>query len=178
VGDRHSFFAGLLSASLPPNGFDPVAAEFVTGSISAPGLIEAMSYRIQKDDPQRPLFFYQPSNGDAQPTFNFSLLNGVRSSLMLQQTGDIKKSLALRNPDVSPHLSFVDMGGHGYSLVRVTAENLDVEFVCIPRPLERSESADGGPIVYRIAHCLKQWNAGGTPRLERTKVEGKIPLLF
>lgn len=41
-GDRHAFLAGVLSPTLPPRGFRPVAAEFVTGSISAPGLFEAM----------------------------------------------------------------------------------------------------------------------------------------
>ncbi|HSE41556.1 MAG TPA: alkaline phosphatase D family protein, partial [Acidobacteriota bacterium] len=179
VGDRHSFFAGLLSASLPPNNFQPVAAEFITGSVSAPGLVEAMSYRIPKDDPQRPLFFYQPSNAaDAQPSFNFSILNGVRSSLMLQQTCDVKKALSVRNSDVSPHLSFVDMGGHGYSRVRVTQDDLDVEFVCLPRPLERSDTPDGGPLKYRVAHRLKHWKPGESPRLERTKLEGDIPVLF
>src|SRR5262249_41727433 len=31
AGDRHSFQAGVLSESLPPHKFDPVAVEFVTG---------------------------------------------------------------------------------------------------------------------------------------------------
>jgi hypothetical protein len=58
---------------------------------------------------------------------------------------------ALSKPDVSPHVSVVDMGGHGYSVVRVTSESFETEFVCIPRPLERSERADGGPSrIYRI----------------------------
>jgi alkaline phosphatase D len=177
VGDRHSFFAGLLSPSLPPNTFEPVAAEFITGSVSAPGIVEAIGYILPKDNPQRPLFLYEPAGGPIEPTINFSILNGVRSSLMLQQTGDVKKAHAVRNNEVSPHLSFVDMGGHGYSLVRVTREDLEVECVCIPRPIERSESADGGPLAYRIAHRLKHWNAGEIPRLERTKVVGKIPLI-
>jgi alkaline phosphatase D len=51
AGDRHSFLAGLLSPSLPPKSFEPVAAEFVTGSISAPGLAEAMEYNVLKDHP-------------------------------------------------------------------------------------------------------------------------------
>ena len=80
-------------------------------------------------------------------------------------------------PKRPPHLSFVDMGGHGYSLVRVTSTDIEVEFVCIPRPLERNEKADGGPLAYRVAHRVKHWNPGDTPRLERTKLEGKIPLM-
>jgi alkaline phosphatase D len=176
VGDRHSFFAGLLSPALPPDSFEPVAAEFITGSVSAPGLVEAFSYRLEKDDPVRPLFLYQPSSGVLQPAINFSLMHGVRASLTLQRTGDLKKALAESNPAVSPHLSFVDMGGHGYSVVRATADELQVEFVCIPRPIERSERPDGGELAYRIAHRLKLWKPDSTPRLERTKIEGNLPL--
>jgi alkaline phosphatase D len=37
AGDKHSFWAGLTSADLPPRAYDPVGVEFVTGSISAQG---------------------------------------------------------------------------------------------------------------------------------------------
>ena len=40
AGDKHSFWAGLVSKDLPPAQFDPVGVEFVTGSISAQGLFE------------------------------------------------------------------------------------------------------------------------------------------
>ena len=35
AGDRHAFWAGYPSKTLPPRAFDPVGVEFVTGSISA-----------------------------------------------------------------------------------------------------------------------------------------------
>ncbi len=41
AGDRHAFFAGVLSKSLPPLSFEPVGVEFVTGSVSAPTLFES-----------------------------------------------------------------------------------------------------------------------------------------
>ena len=34
-GDKHSFWAGRFSKDLPPNAFEPVGVEFITGSISA-----------------------------------------------------------------------------------------------------------------------------------------------
>ena len=178
VGDRHAFFAGLLSASLPPKPFEPVGAEFVTGSISAPGLVEALSHRLPKDHPLRPIFLYQASASEpAQPAINLSLMHGAQTSLTLKKTGDVSKALAARNPNVAPHLSFVDMGGHGYSVVRATAGEMSVEFVCIPRPLERSASADGGPLVYRVAHRVAMWKPGAAPRLEQTVLEGNVPLM-
>jgi len=73
-------------------------------------------------------------------------------------------------------LSFVDMGGHGYATVRVTSDAIESEFVCIPRPLERAESVDGGPLRYRVVHRAALWKKGETPKLEQHVVEGN-PLL-
>ncbi len=178
AGDRHSFQAGVLSPSLPPKKFEPVGVEFVTGSISAPTICEGLEYNVAKDHPLRAAFLYQPAGETKlQPAVNFSVMYGVRASLALQKTGDIQQALKERNNEVSPHLSFVDGGGHGYAIVTAKTDELEVEFVCIPRPLERSESPDGGPLVYRIAHKVKHWEPGTTPKLERTRVEGTLPLV-
>jgi len=177
-GDRHSFQAGVLSGSLQPKEFHPVAAEFVTGSISAPGLFEAAEFGMPKEHPLRPIFVYQPSpEKPAQAAVNFSVMHGVRATLALQKTGDVRKALAERNPEASPHLSFVDGGGHGYAVVRAGAEELEVEFVCIPRPIERTDAKDGGPLAYRVAHRVKHWRPGEAPKLERTVAEGALPLV-
>src|SRR5579872_156695 len=179
AGDRHAFTAGLLSTSLPPKRFDVAGVEFITGSISAPGIFEAFEYALPKDHPLRPIFIHQPSDGaPAQDAMNFSILHGVRASLALQKTGDLQRALKESNPEVAPHLSFLDIGGHGYSTVRATKEELEVEFVCIPRPIERSEREDGGPLAYRVTHRVKLWKAGTTPRMERTAHEGSLPLVL
>jgi alkaline phosphatase D len=177
-GDRHAFEAGVVSPSLPPKAFEPVIAEFITGSISAPGLLEAAEYSLPKNHPLRSIYLYQASADAAvQPAINFSMMNGVRASLALKQTGDTRRALAERNPQLAPHLSFVDVGGHGYSLVRASSDELEVEFVCVVRPLERSDQADGGPLAYRITHRVKRWTPAAAPQLERAKVEGTLPLV-
>ena len=178
-GDRHAFEAGLVSSSLPPKGFEPVMAEFVTGSVSAPGLFEAAESTLPKNHPLRAVYVYEPASGAAvQPAINFSMMHGVRASLALQQSGDARRALAERNPQLAPHLSFVDLGGHGYSVVRASSEHLEVEFVCIVRPLERSDREDGGPLAYRVTHRMKRWTHNTAPRIERTKVEGTLPLVL
>jgi hypothetical protein len=66
----------------------------------------------------------------------------------------------------------VDMGGHGYSVVRASSTSFETEFVCIPRPLERSSSADGGPLRYRVRCRTELWKAGEPPRIEASLREG------
>ena len=179
AGDRHSFQAGVVSASLKLSHFAPVAAEFITGSVSAPGLFEAAEYGLPKDHPLRPIFLYQsPSDARIRPAVNVSMMHGVRSSLALHKSGDLRQAVAERNAELAPHLSFMDAGAHGYSVVRATADEIEVEFVCIPRPVERSQSADGGPLAYRISHRVKRWSHDAAPRLERTAVEGALPLVL
>jgi alkaline phosphatase D len=176
-GDRHAFLAGVLSASLPPQSFEPVAPEFITGSISAPGLFEAAEYSLPENHPLRAVYLYKPaSGGPVQPAMNFAAMHGVRASLALQRTGDVQQALKERNPEVAPHLSFADAGGHGYAVVCARADELEVEFVCIPRPLERLDVEAGGPLAYRVVHRVKRWAPGEAPKLERTAVEGTLPL--
>jgi alkaline phosphatase D len=176
AGDRHSFWAGTVSKSLPPEPFDPLGVEFITGSISAPGLFEAAEYTIPRTDPLRALYLHDRADGSVAPAMNMTALHGVRSALTLQQTGDAAQARAHSNPDVAPHLSFVDLGGHGFATVRASAGELETEFVCIPRPIVRSDRPDGGPLAYRVVHRVKPWAAGERPRLTQHVVEGVPPL--
>ncbi len=173
AGDRHSFWAGLAAKSLPPRPFLPVGVAFVTGSISAPGLIEAYEHSFPKDHPLRALYLGQgPSDQKPQPTFNMLLRHGVKSCLEYARSGDVEKARALSNHDLSPHVSFVDMGGHGHSIVRATSTAIETEFVCIPRPVERSERDDGGPLNYRVRVRAALWKTNTPPKLEMQVLEG------
>lgn len=173
AGDAHSFWAGLSAKSLPPKSFDPVGVAFVTGSISAPGAVEAMEHHVKKDDPLQALFIGQaPSDNRPQPTINMLMRHGVRSCLEYAKSGDVQKARQLSNPDLSPHLSFIDMGGHGYAVVHAAADRLETEFVCLPRPVFRQEQPDGGPILYRVRHAAKLWRNGERPILEQKVIEG------
>jgi alkaline phosphatase D len=172
-GDRHSFWAGYAAKALPPKPFEPVGLSFVTGSISAPGMVEANEHNFPKDEPLRPLFLVDsPGGAKPEPTINMTARLGVRASLEYAKSRDIAKARALGNPDNAPHLSFVDMGGHGYATVRATKSDIETEFVCIPRPIKRSETEDGGPVLYRVAHRAALWSARERPKLEVKVREG------
>jgi alkaline phosphatase D len=70
----------------------------------------------------------------------------------------------------------MDCGGHGYVVVAAHATFLDVELVCIPRPIRRAVSADGGDLRYRVAYRAPLWKPGETPVLRRTATQGDLPL--
>jgi len=177
-GDRHAFEAGVVSATLRPETFDPVIPEFVTASISAPGLFEGAEYSVPKDHPLRAVYLYRPPNGEAiLPAFNFSMMHGVRASLALQRTDDAQQALSEHNPELAPHLSFIDVSAHGYSVVRAATDHLEVEFICIPRPLQKSANVDGGAVRYRVTHRVDRWLARSSPKLTRTNVKGTLPLV-
>lgn len=175
AGDKHSFWAGTFSRHLPPLPYEPVGVEFITGSISAVGLAEAAERAIRKDHPLRALYVYDGPNGPDGHALNMTVRHGVRSALVLKETGDSVAARAVSNPEVAPHLSFADYGGHGYTTVRVTAAELEAEFVCIPRPLTRGETPEGGPLLYRVRHRVPLWGAGQPPRLIQEVVEGVLP---
>ncbi len=173
AGDRHSFWAGLAAKALPPKAFEPVGIAFVTGSISAPGIVEALEHGLPKEHPLRSLFVGQgPGDSRPQPMMNMLLKHGVRSCLEYLKSGDLQKARALSNPDLAPHVSFVDMGGHGYGVVHVSSDSFEMECVCIPRPIERSERDDGGPLLYRTRHRASLWHKGEKPKLEFKILEG------
>src|SRR5262249_54969828 len=145
AGDRHSFWAGLAAKALPPRKFEPVGIAFVTGSVSAPGLVESYESKFPKDHPLRALYMNDRGRGP-EPMINMLLRHGVRSCLEYAKSGDAQKAKSLSNPDNAPHLRFVDMDGHGYSVVCAAGDAIAVEFVCIQRPLEINVVADGGPL--------------------------------
>jgi alkaline phosphatase D len=172
-GDRHSFWAGYAAADLPPGKFEPVGLSFVGASLISPNTMEAYEHNLPKDAPLRPLFLADRKDG-AKPdwTYNMLLKHGVRACLEYAKSFDLKRARSLSNPDLAPHVEFVDLGGHGYAKVRLSADEMRTEFVCIPRPITRSERPDGGPIRYRVLHTAALWKGGERPRLKTSVLEG------
>lgn len=173
-GDKHSFWAGYLSETLPPRAFEPVGLEFITGSISQTNTGEVQALTFPRDNPQRPFYVHDRPDGTTQCAFNTTLLHGVRAALVLRDTDDVAAARRARNPDNAPHLTFADLSGYGYTTVRASPDELETEFVCIPPPLERAETEDGGPLRYRVVHRTPRWAPGERPVMRQEVVEGDV----
>ena len=174
-GDRHSFWAGYAAKALPPAPYEPVGVSFIVGSLSAPGMAEALEHGL-KGHRLRSLFTVDRADGGSEATVNLLLKHGVASALEYARSADLDRARALSNPAVAPHVDFVDMGGHGYAVVTAGPEHLETEFVCIPRPIARAPGVDGGPVRYRVVHRVRLWPTGGRPELEQRVVEGNAAL--
>ena len=169
VGDRHAFFAGLVSPTLPPKDFRPVAAEFVVGSICTPTVVETIAAAFPAAHPLAALYLTKAEDDvEPRPALNVTVMHGVRSTLALAETGDIDAALGVRNPQVAPHLSFADMAGHGFAVVRADAGALDVEFVGMPAPTQ----PDTDRVLYRVTHRVESWRRGERPAVRRLAAEG------
>jgi alkaline phosphatase D len=171
-GDRHSFWAGYAASRLPPANYEPVGVSFVGGSLVSPGAMESFEHGFKKSRVMRPLYLADRPDGTLAWTYNLLLKHGVRSALEYGKSFDLEKARALSNADMAPHIEFFDAGGHGYAKVRLSMDEMRTEFVCIPRPVTRSEREDGGPLRYRVAHTAKLWRPGEAPKLEVQVIEG------
>ena len=152
----------------------PVGVEFVVGSISSPGVVEAAEHRLPTGvAAARHVSRDRCGRGEARTHDQHA--HPARRSIgaRVRALGRHRESpRALQSAICSPHVSFVDLGGHGYATVRVTPDALETEFVCIPRPIERSTAPDGGPLRYRVLHRARLWKKGERPRLEQRVLEG------
>src|SRR4029079_14386186 len=135
-GDLHSFWAGYASAQLPPGKFQPVGLSFTRGCMASVGGGEANEYAIKKDNKFRPLYLAErPGAAKPESTYNMMLRHGVGSCFDYAKSFDRAKARALSNPDVAPHLEFVDIGGHGYATVRLTGDEERAQIAWLPPPL-------------------------------------------
>jgi len=98
--------------------------------------------------------------------------HGVRSCLEYAKSFDLERARSVSNLELSPHIEFVDTGGHGYAKVRLSGEEMRTEFVCIPRPVTRRGTPDGGPLRYRVVHTATLWRPGEQPKLKQQVLEG------
>ena len=168
-GDRHSFWAGYAAKSLPPKAFEPVGLTFITGSISSPGLVEALENTLPAGPSAAPACSWPTGPGGERPqaAVNMLMRHGVRSCLEYARSGDLDAARALSNPDLAPHLEFVDMGGHGYSTVRLSSGEIAHRIRLHPPPVTRAPT---GRTAGRCAIASGTAPACGAPASDRVSI--------
>ena len=148
AGDRHAFRAGLLSRRCRRAfraGRRRVRRRLGLGA----GLFEA-PHEIAMAHPLRALYLHAAAPGAPRAGDQLLVLHGVRASLEFARTHDRAQALEASNPEVAPHLAFLDIGGHGYAVVRAGADASRSSSSASPparaqRPARRRPAATASP---------------------------------
>ena len=137
------------------------------------GVLEAAEYRLPKDVPFRGMYLADRAGAaEARPHDQHdAAARRIRSALEYARSGDLDKARALSNPELAPPLA----NRRRRARLRdrpPTPDTLETEFVCVPGPIERGPSPDGGPLRYRVSHRARLWKRGERPALEQRVLEG------
>ena len=95
--------------------------------------------------------------------------------------GDMRRSAAATGAPLLPNAPrsstrFATPASPGSPSSQAIGTRSGPDFRCIPRPIERSGTPDGGPLLYRVSHRVRLWKKGERPKLEQRVLEGRPDL--
>lgn len=173
AGDYHTFAAGRLPVDPDTETLDFVVPEFATAAISS-----ASFYSMVERFSRSNSFFRRAvavdDNGRPRENWNNTLVNGVRSGILVNYTSSAYLFDLVRNGRASPGLDYMDSEAHGYMLVTVDEDAMLTEQVNVGSVL-RDEGPEGAAILRRARFRVPSWEGGNAPHLEGPEFEGPPP---
>lgn len=106
--------------------------------------------------------------------WNNTLVNGVRSGILVNYTSSAYLFDLVRNGQASPGLDYMDSEAHGYMLVTVDEEAMLAEQVNVGNVL-RDEGPEGSAVLRLTRFRVPSWEGGAAPHLEGPEFEGPPP---
>ena len=145
AGDVHAHYAGTVMQDydMPVNQQQAVMPEFVCAAMSSISQFQALDLLSVRENPSRleqqlrQLVLYEINNASdfgGQTTvnnLNNTILNGIEAGIVAARTNDIDLINAAKHHQVNAHLSYADTDAHGYGLVKITSDNIQVKLVTI-----------------------------------------------
>ena len=105
---------------------------------------------MKPDAAMRTLLLGPGDPAKAAPLANMLYIHGVKACLEFNKSGDLQKAKALSNPELAPHLNFLDLEGHGYALVTTARARAGLRIRLHSQPLS--------------AHRCGRWRRRALPR--------------
>jgi alkaline phosphatase D len=185
-GDHHAHIAGLIHDDFDAETQTPVMVDFAAAGISSlPQWAEiagAIETAVSPDlaevvEPVLKLIFYDATEhggGKAVVNLNTLLRYGSAAGNVAAATHDIAMIEAARNPDVNPHLRYVDTGANGYGIASFDADAARIELVTIERPV-RDRGEDGAELRGTAAFVVARVDEGDTLALDEPELTGSKP---
>ena len=177
VGDKHSFWAGYPSETLPPRPFEPVGVEFVTGSISQAGLGGGASADLPARQSAAAVLRARPARWlEAMRAQHDAASRRARGACACA-TPTIRRRRAPRairtTRRTSPSRTSADMATPPCAPRRTNWKPSSCAF---RRRWSAAKREDGGPLRYRVVHRVARWAPGERPQMRPEIVEGDVGL--
>lgn len=174
-GDLHAHFIGSVLNQHEPDASELTPStslvEVVCGAISSTSQFAAVERLTRRADLSleeqqlRSLITY-----DARETtvfednalvnnLNNTLINGVSAGLAAAQSHDLSQIQAAKDPAVNEHLLYADTDAHGYGVVHVAAEKMDVTLVTM-RSINQDPNIQDNAVL-RTTQVQIPWVAPG-----------------
>ena len=161
-GDIHAHFAGLLMDNYDGASPQPVMTEFTVAGVSSNSLFSFYEGPTRTLPPAiRNLITYDAPGGERfVRNFNATLLYGAEGANAAFQASTATPpqdprvaARNARNPNVNPHLRYVDTDARGYGLMSVTASGVNATLVTIPSPTQ-DQGNSGSPVRGRATFTV------------------------
>ncbi|MCG6869863.1 MAG: alkaline phosphatase D family protein [Gammaproteobacteria bacterium] len=185
-GDLHAHMAGIVleNPDAPAGTSTPAAVEVVTGSVSSVSQFAATERLSRFEDPtpteslvRQLIAIDDATSGGFITNMNNTLSNGVRSGIAAAEGATRDEILALKDPVVNTHLRYADTTAHGYSVMTVSRDRIDVELVNIASIVE--DFGPAGPPVSLVTRLEIPYPAEGQdPSISDPAFEGEPPFPF
>ncbi|HEX2574140.1 MAG TPA: alkaline phosphatase D family protein [Polyangia bacterium] len=181
-GDIHAHFAGLLYNNFDAASPVPVMPEFTVTGVSSNTLFSFYEAPTRSfPDPIRQLITYDVPGGERFiRNMNTTLLYGGPSAYAAAAAAQASPpqdqraaALAARDPNINPHIRYVDTDARGYGLMSVTASGVTAVLVTIPAPVQ--DQGDSGATVKSRATFTVAASSSGTATLDPPQLTGTPP---
>jgi hypothetical protein len=174
----------LENPDAPAGTSTPAAVEVVTGSVSSVSQFAATERLSRFEDPtpteslvRQLIAIDDATSGGFITNMNNTLSNGVRSGIAAAEGATRDEILALKDPVVNTHLRYADTTAHGYSVMTVSRDRIDVELVNIASIVE--DFGPAGPPVSLVTRLEIPYPAEGQdPSISDPAFEGEPPFPF
>lgn len=175
-GDHHMHGAGTIYRSPEDAGAPAVAVDFSVAGISSTSLFEYVASRARKGSPDFQPLVYLEVDGELQPSWNMTLMQGVLASLAYDRTGIGTLVDWLGPNEANPGLSYVDSAANGFGLATFSKTELQVSLVTMEDLKAPFVTAPQSHHVARFR--VASWDANGAPDLEGPEFVGPPPFPF
>jgi alkaline phosphatase D len=185
-GDFHAHLAGLVHDDHDAAGSTPVMTDFVAAGISSQSQWASIAGAVETAvapalaalvAPVLKLIVYDATElggGKAVVNLNTLIRYGSGAGNVAAATHDLAMIEAARNPDVNPHLRYVDTAASGYGLARFDGEAAHVELITIERPVhDRGEA--GAELRGTAAFVVPRVDESGEVVLDEPELTGVKP---